>query len=97
MSRESYALPSNLAFREPGITCDGEIVLTVISHDMVTWIVSDWHVRIQNCYIIKPQKSLEEYQTPIPSQRVGSGKGTIIMTVHFEDERAERERKTGWK
>ena len=36
----------------------------------------DWCIRIQNCYIIKPQKSLEEYQTPFPPQRVGSGNET---------------------
>ena len=53
---------------------------------MVTGIVSDWHVRIQNCYVIKLlQKLLKEYQAPFPSQRVGSGNETMCGVENFRN------------
>ena len=63
------------------LLCDGSI--TAISHDTVTWIVSDWHVRIQSCYVIEAQKLLEEYQNPFHSQRVGSGNETISTFDYY--------------
>ena len=69
-------------------------MLTVImpmSHDTVTWSNSDWHViKFRTDYVIKSKKTIEVYQTLLPTRVWGLGtrlaKAKSSWTISMEAE-----------